>query len=100
MNRGDLPDRMSSLVLVRRQDWRRRKRKIFVIKQIAAGRNAPGGSRCWRILVFDDHPASLRLARIEETAVNPAKPHCDWWEYVVAAVVLLGGVTGMFWLLF
>jgi len=56
-----------------------------------------------RILIFDDHPDSLRLV-LEDSA----NPHGDLsrqqgvnsWELLLVSILAMGALLGMFWPLF
>lgn len=88
-------------------------RKIFVIKQVRcpfscrSGQALPGtnaaGKTIRRILIFDDHPESLRLV-----FGGGANPHGDLsvpqrvssWELILVSILTMGALIGTFWPLF
>jgi hypothetical protein len=81
-----------------------RKRKIFIIKKTSRlpSTNA-AGKKIRRILIFDNHPDSLRLVFGER-----ANPYVDLsvpqrvssWELVVVSILTMSALFGMFWPLF
>jgi len=83
---------------------RARTRKIFIIKKTSRlpSTNAAGKKiRC--ILIFDNHPDSLRLVFGER-----ANPYVDLsvpqrvssWELVLVSILIMSALFGMFWPLF
>jgi hypothetical protein len=83
---------------------RRRTRKIFVIKQTSRlPLTNAAGRKIRRILIFDDHPDSLRLI-----FGRRANPHVDLfspqrvssWELILVSILTMGVLIGMFWPLF
>ena len=61
------------------------------------------GKTIQRILIFDDHPDSLRLVfgrranpRVDRTAPQTAR----WWEPMLAWMLIIGSLIVMFSLLF
>jgi hypothetical protein len=83
---------------------RRRTRKIFVIKQ--ARRLAPTNGtekKLRRILIFDDHPDTLRLvfgrdaSRHDDLSVSP---RATSWDLILVSILALVAFVGMFWPLF
>jgi hypothetical protein len=82
-----------------------RARKIFVIKQTRRlpATNAAAGKKMQRILIFDNHPDSLRLV-----CRAGAKSHGDLsvlqpvssWELILVSILTMGALIGMFWPLF
>jgi hypothetical protein len=77
-----------------------RPRNIFVIRQ---ARWLSAGKKIRRVLIFDNHPDSLRLVLGDD-----ANPHVDLaqrqarspWELVVASILTMTVLIGMFWPLF
>lgn len=76
-------------------------RKILVIKKISwLPSTNVAGKKIRRILIFDNHPDSLRL-------VFGRRPHPDIdlsgpqrarsWELIIVSIVTLAGLLGMFW---
>jgi hypothetical protein len=81
-----------------------RTRKIFVIKQ---SRRLPAtnaaGKKIQRILIFDNHPDSLRLVfgRGATPWVDLSdRQHGSSWVLVLVCVLALIALIGMFWPLF
>jgi hypothetical protein len=83
-----------------------RTKKIFVIKQDIhlPQTNAAGNKiQIRRILIFDNHPDSLRLVFGRQ-----ASPHLDLsrpprvspWELILASILTMGALIGVFWPLF
>ena len=83
---------------------RSRTRKIFIIKKTSRlpSTNA-AGKKIRRILIFDNHPDSLRLLFGERT-----NPHVDLsvpqrvssWELIVVSILTMSALFGMVWPLF
>jgi hypothetical protein len=76
-------------------------RKIFVVKKISRlpSTNA-AGKKIRRILIFDNHPDSLRLVfgRRPHPDVNLSGPQrASSWELIIVSIVTLAGLVGMFW---
>jgi len=83
---------------------RGRTRKIFIIKKTSRlpSTNA-AGKKIRRILIFDNHPDSLRLVFGEHANpyVDLAVPHrVSSWELIIVSILTIGGLFGMFWPLF
>ena len=83
---------------------RGRTRKIFIIKQTSRlpSTNA-AGSKIRRILIFDNHPDSLRLVFGERANpyVNLSVPQrVSSWELVFVSILTMSALFGMFWPLF
>jgi hypothetical protein len=81
-----------------------RPRRIFIIKQTTRLESTNGvHKKMRRILIFDDHPDSLRLV-----FGGSAKPHVDLstpqrvssWELILFSILTVGALVGMFWPLF
>jgi hypothetical protein len=75
-------------------------RRIFVIKRTSRllGRNAEGKT-IQRILIFDDHPDSLRLAfgRGANLPVGRTAPQsARWWDLMLAWMLIIGALILMF----
>jgi hypothetical protein len=78
-----------------------RARKIFVIKQssrLPATNTA--GEQVQRILIFDDHPDSLRLvfgrranSQIDLSMLSRASS----WELILVSMLTMGALIAMFW---
>src|SRR5713226_5125718 len=78
-----------------------RTRKIFIIKKISRlpSTNA-AGKKIRRILIFDNHPDSLRLvfARRPDPHVDvPVPKRVSSWELIIVCSLTFVGVIGMFW---
>jgi hypothetical protein len=81
---------------------RGQRRKISVIKQIIRVPSTNGkGKKIRRILIFDNHPDSLRLVsgrRPYHPSVDFPRPQrIGFWELVIASVLMIAGLVGMFW---
>jgi hypothetical protein len=83
---------------------RRRTRKIFVIKQARRLASANGTEKkLRRILIFDDHPDTLRLVFGRDTSLDDdlsVSPHATSWEFILVSILALVAFVGMFWPLF
>lgn len=54
------------------------------------------------ILIFDDHPDSLRLVfgrRANQHVHLSAPQRVISWELILASIVTMGALIGMFWLI-
>ena len=76
-------------------------RKIFVIKKTSRlpSTNA-AGKKIRRILIFDNHPDSLRLVygRRPHPDVDLSGSHrASWWDLVIVSGLTIGILVGMFW---
>jgi hypothetical protein len=83
---------------------RGRTRKIFIIKKTSRlpSTNA-AGKKIRRILIFDNHPDSLRLVFGERANpyVNLSLPQrVSSWELVFVSILTMSALFGMFWPLF
>ena len=83
---------------------RSRTRKIFIIKKTSRlpSTNA-AGKKIRRILIFDNHPDSLRLLFGERT--NPyvdlsVPQRVSSWELIVVSILTMSALFGMVWPLF
>jgi len=81
-----------------------RARRIFVIKKTSRLRSTNGADKkIRRILIFDNHPDSLRLV-FEGGAIShhelPKSRHVSSWELIIVSILIIGGLVGMFWPLF
>jgi hypothetical protein len=77
-----------------------RARRIFVIRQTSRllARNAEGKT-IQRILIFDDHPDSLRLAfgrRANPPVGRTAPQSARWWDLMLAWMLIIGALILMF----
>ncbi len=81
-----------------------RPRRIFVFGQVRRLESTTGTHKnIRRILIFDDHPDSLRL--VLEGGANPhgdlSLPHrVSSWELILVSILTIGALLGMFWPLF
>jgi hypothetical protein len=90
-----------------------RSRRIFVIKQVRRPFGCRSGQalesttgthkKIRRILIFDDHPDSLRL--VFEGDANPdgdlsVPEPVSSWELILVSILTMGALIGMFWPLF
>ncbi len=83
---------------------RSRTRKIFIIKKTSRlpSTNA-AGKKIRRILIFDNHPDSLRLIFGERT--NPyvdlsVPQRVSSWQLIVVSILTMSALFGMVWPLF
>jgi hypothetical protein len=90
-----------------------RAKKIFVIKESSrpfdsrSGQALPATNaarkRIQHILIFDDHPDSLRLVfgrRVNPQAHLSAPPPASSWELILVSMLTVGALVAMFWPLF
>jgi hypothetical protein len=81
-----------------------RARKIFVIKQAGWLRSANSvDKKICRILIFDDHPESLRLVSgCRENANGDLSEAASItsWEVILASILATVALIGMLWPLF
>jgi len=82
-----------------------RAKKIFVFRQISSlpSSNAARSKQIQRIVIFDDHPASLHL--VFGLRANPQVDLSAWqrvssWVIILACVLIMGALIGMFWPIF
>jgi hypothetical protein len=84
-------------------------RKIFVIRQTIrpfdsrSGQDLhsthAAGKTIRRILVFDDHPDSLRLvlgSRVRPQVNRSVPQRENWWDFIVASLLILTAMILMF----
>jgi hypothetical protein len=80
---------------------RGRTRKIFVIKKTSRLPSAnAAGKKIRRILIFDNHPDSLRLVfgRRSHPDVDLSRSQrVSSWELIIVSIVTIGALVGMFW---
>jgi hypothetical protein len=80
---------------------RGRTRKIFVIKQTSRLPSTKArGKKIRRILIFDDHPDSLRLIfgrRHHPYLDLSRRQRISLWELLIVSLLLIAGLVGMFW---
>src|SRR5438270_962773 len=76
-------------------------RSIFVIKQtVRLPSTNEAGTKIQRILVFDNHPDTLRLVfgRGSHPSIDPSGPQrVSSWQLIIVSIVIMGGLVGMFW---
>jgi len=90
-----------------------RAKKVFVIKESSrplgsrSGQALPATNaarkRIQRILIFDDHPDSLRLVfgrRVNPQAHLSAPRPASSWELILVSLLTAGALVAMFWPLF
>jgi hypothetical protein len=80
-------------------------RRIFIIRQATQlpPTNSAEGKNAQHILIFDDHPESLRLvfgSRANPSLDSSPPVHVSSWAFVIAGIVTIGALVGMFWPLF
>jgi len=79
------------------------RRKIFVVKQTSRLPSTnEKGKKIRRILIYDNHPDSLRLVfgRRLDPFADPSRPRrvgVGFWELVIASILMIAGLVGMFW---
>ena len=77
-----------------------RRKRLFIIKQV--GRSGTD-KKIRRVLIFDNHPDSLRLV-FGGGAIShrelPISRHVSSWELIIVSILTIGGLFGMFWPLF
>ena len=78
-----------------------RARKIFVIKrELQVPQANPADKKMQCILIFDDHPDSLRLVfgcRAIPDVHLCAPQRVISWELILASIVTMGALIAMFW---
>jgi hypothetical protein len=90
-----------------------RAKNIFVIKKSSrpfdsrSGRSQPATNaarkRIQHVLIFDDHPDSLRLVlgrRVNPQAHLSAPRPASSWELILVSMLTMGALVAMFWPLF
>jgi len=80
---------------------RSRAKKIFIIRKTTRlPSTITAGKKIRRILIFDNHPDSLRLVfgrrPLSDVDLIRSK-RVSSWELIVVSMVTLGGLIGMFW---
>jgi hypothetical protein len=86
-----------------RQPGRRTKR-IFIIRQTVQvpSTNSAEGRKVQHVLIFDDHPESLRLV-FASTPVefDLSPPHrASPWPLILLSILIIGSMTAILWPLF
>ena len=85
----------------RTRQQRRRTKKIFIIKKTSRlpSTNA-ARKKIRRILIFDNHPESLRLVfgHRQHRNVDLSRPTpVISWELILVSILAVAGLVGMFW---
>ena len=79
---------------------RLRRKRLFIIKQVS---RSGTDKKIRRVLIFDNHPDSLRLI-FEGGAIShhelPKSRHVSSWELIIVCSLTVVGLIGMFWPLF
>jgi hypothetical protein len=74
-----------------------RRTKIFMIKQVIRSRSIGGSDRKMRhILIFDDHPDSLRLVfagRAIRDRHFSVLPRVNLWELIIVSILTIVGLS-------
>jgi hypothetical protein len=78
-----------------------RTKKIFIVRKTTGlpSTNA-AGKRIRRILIFDNHPESLRLVfgHRQHRDVDLSRPEqVISWELILVSILAVAGLVGMFW---
>jgi hypothetical protein len=79
---------------------RPRRRKVIVIKQVRWPITNATGKKIRRILIFDNHPDSLRLVfgrRANSHVDLAAQERVSPWELIFVSALTMGALIGMFW---
>src|SRR4051812_29593993 len=83
-----------------KQQRRSQKTRIFVIAQVRqSGRKNALGPKRRQILIFDDHPDSLRLVsryHLNRDAERP-RPRRSQWHLILGLLLILFLIDAMFW---
>jgi hypothetical protein len=81
-----------------------RTKRIFIIKQAVdlPPTDSAEGRRVQHVLIFDDHPESLRLVFGSPTAKLDLSrpPRAGSWRLVLLSILIIGLVTAILWPLF
>jgi hypothetical protein len=81
-----------------------RTKRIFIIKQTIqlAPTNSAAGRNAQHILIFDDHPESLRLVFGNTTPKLDLSlpPRARLWHRFLLSILIMGLLTAIFWPLF
>ena len=77
-----------------------RRKRLFIINQV---RRSGTDKKIRRVLIFDNHPDSLRLV-FEGGAIShlelPKSRHVSSWELIIVSILIIGGLIGIFWPIF
>jgi hypothetical protein len=78
-----------------------RRKKLFLIEKTSRlpSTNSPG-KKIRRILIFDNHPESLRLVfgHRQHRDVDLSRPaQLISWELILVSILAVAGLVGMFW---
>jgi hypothetical protein len=83
---------------------RPRARKIFIIKQARRLASTNGTQKkLRRILIFDDHPDTLRLVFGRDASLHDdlsVLPRATSWDLILVSILATVAFLGMFWPLF
>jgi len=77
-----------------------RRKRLFIINQV---RRSGTDKKIRRVLIFDNHPESLRLVygRRSNSDVDRSVPQrVSSWELIIVCLITVVGLIGMFWPLF
>jgi hypothetical protein len=92
--RGLSPDRQPA----------RRTKRIFIIKQAVQlpPTDSAEGRRVQHVLIFDDHPESLRLVFGGATPKREISrpPRAGLWHLILLSILIIGSLTAILWPLF
>lgn len=81
-----------------------RTRRIFVIKQARRLASTNGRQKkLRRILIFDDHPDTLRLVFGRDASLHDdlsVSPRATSWDLILVSILATVAFLGMFWPLF
>jgi hypothetical protein len=79
----------------------RGRRKVFVIKQVRhPASTASDSGKTQRVLIFDNHPDSLRLVFALQARGQTELARSEvmsLWQFLLVATLTFGLVFGMFW---
>jgi hypothetical protein len=79
-------------------------KRIFIVKQAIQlpPTNSAEGKSVQHILIFDDHPESLRLVfgRATTEIDLPRPPRAGLWPLVLLLIVIISSLIAIFWPLF
>jgi hypothetical protein len=99
--RPDAGDRLNFRRRFSLPERRGQTRKIFVLKKTSRlPSTSAADKKIRRILIFDNHPDSLRLVfgrRLLSDVDLIRSKRVSSWELIVVSMVTLVGLIGMFW---
>ena len=75
------------------------RRKIFLIEQTdRLPLTNAAGNKIRRILIYDNHPDSLRLVLGQGANRRLSAPQrIGYWDFLIVSILALVGLIGMFW---